>query len=97
MIDEMLSNEKYIGDVILVKSITPGGMGSKRIKNNGEANRYKMENSHPAIISREMFEAVQTEKKRRSNYAETEEGRKRRKERYKSTFHPGLSEQMVIR
>ena len=85
-VDEILNNEKYIGDVILVKSISPGGIGGKRIKNTGFAEQYKMDRSHSAIISRETFEAVQAEKKRRSNFEETESGRKRREKRYKSSF-----------
>jgi DNA invertase Pin-like site-specific DNA recombinase len=34
-IDELLSNEKYIGDVVLVKSIAPRGKRGRRIKNDG--------------------------------------------------------------
>ena len=85
-VDEILNNEKYIGDVILVKSISPGGIGSKRIKNAGFVEQYKMDHSHPALISRESFEAVQAEKKKRSNYEDTENGKKRREKRYKSSF-----------
>ncbi len=85
-VDEILSNEKYIGDVILVKSFSPDGIGGKRIKNMGYAEKYKMERSHSAIISRETFEAVQAEKKRRSNYEETESGKGQRKKRYTSSF-----------
>ncbi len=80
-VDEILNNEKYIGDVILVKSISPGGIGSKRIRNAGFAEQYKLDHSHSAIISRETFEEVQAEKKRRSNFEETESGRKRREKR----------------
>ena len=37
---------------------------------------------HPAIISKEIFEAVQTEKARRSNVEITETGTKRKSTRY---------------
>jgi hypothetical protein len=44
--------------------------------------------NHPAIVSQEAFEAVQAEKKRRSNFEVTEEGKKRRTNRYSSTYQP---------
>lgn len=86
-IDEILSNEKYYGDVILVKSVSLTGIGGKRVKNIGYAERYQASENHPPIISREMFETVQAEKKKRSNYDYSEEGKKRRRSRYTSTFH----------
>ncbi len=87
-IDELLSNEKYIGDVVLVKSIAPRGKRGRRIKNDGYADQYRMSDSHPAIVSQEAFEAVQAEKKRRSNFEVSEEGKKRRTNRYSSTYQP---------
>ncbi|MDL2318698.1 recombinase family protein, partial [Eubacteriales bacterium OttesenSCG-928-A19] len=39
-------------------------------KNNGEYERYIATANHPAIISEEMFNAVQEEKARRSNVDE---------------------------
>ena len=45
----MLSNEKYIG----VSVVNVDGK---------EDQIYKLNNSHPAIISKEMFDAVQKEK-----------------------------------
>jgi len=39
-IDMLLSNEKYCGDVMLMKTISAGGIGSKRIRNDGQAARY---------------------------------------------------------
>ena len=53
----------------------------------GYAEKYHASETHPAIISREVFEAVQAEKKKRSNYDYTGEGKKRRKNRYTSSFH----------
>ena len=85
-VDDILSNEKYVGDVILMKTIRVGGPGSKRIKNRGEEARYKATASHQAIITHEQFDAVQKEKERRCNIETngTEKGRKNT--RYKSTF-----------
>lgn len=53
-IDTMLSNEKYMGDVILEIEVEPGEF-------------VMIENNHLGIISREKFNAVQEEKARRSN------------------------------
>ena len=81
-IDELLRNEKYSGDVMLMKTFKVGGIGSKRIRNDGQAVKYLALSNHPPIIDKEAFEAVQTEKARRSNVERTEEGIKRKAERY---------------
>ena len=66
-IDKLLSNEKYIGHVLLQKTYIPNVLEQKQIKNKGELTRYLYENSHIGIIDKETFEKVQSEKKRRSN------------------------------
>ncbi|MCL2079658.1 MAG: recombinase family protein [Oscillospiraceae bacterium] len=85
-LDKLLSNEKYCGDVILFKSYSTIQLSpekiKKRKKNNGEADRYMCVSNHPAIISKETFNAVQTEKARRSNIDVTEHGAKRKSTRY---------------
>ena len=83
-IDKLLSNEKYIGDVIVFKTITVGFPDKKRIRNDGVVDRFLCASQHPAIISREMFEAVQEEKQRRSNIIEDENGRHRSGHKYSS-------------
>ena len=70
-IDVMLSNEKYTGDVRLLKS------GKSEV-------HYLASGNNPAIISKEDFEAVQTEKARRSNVVIDENGSKRKNEKYSS-------------
>lgn len=62
-IDVMLSNEKYTGDVELLKS------------SKSEVH-YLASGNNPAIISKEVFEAVQIEKVRRSNVIEGDGKRK---------------------
>jgi len=52
----ILKNEKYIGDVILQKTYTDENF--HRHSNNGEEDKYYIENHHEAIISREDFEAA---------------------------------------
>ena len=62
-IDKLLSNEKYTGRVLLQKTISTGAV---QIENNGLMERYLYTGIHEAIISDEMFMAVQQEKLRRS-------------------------------
>ncbi len=61
-IDRILSNEKYVGDVLMQKSFTDDFLTGKRKKNEGELAMYFIENDHEAIIGREIFEAVQRHK-----------------------------------
>ena len=62
-IDKLLSNEKYTGRVLLQKTLSTGAV---QIENNGLMERYLYTGSHEAIISDEMFMAVQQEKLSRS-------------------------------
>lgn len=66
-VSRMLSNEKYIGDTLRQKTYTVDYLSKKVRKNNGEYPQYYIENSHPAIISRETFDMVQKEKERRKS------------------------------
>ena len=61
----ILSNEKYMGDAKLQKTYTESFLTHKSVKNDGRLPQYYVEDSHPAIISREIFELVQQEKERR--------------------------------
>lgn len=67
----MLSNEKYTGDVRLLKT------GKSEV-------HYLATDNNPVIISKETFEAVQIEKRRRSNVVKDESGVKRKSEKYSS-------------
>ena len=62
-IDKLLSNEKYTGRVLLQKTASTGAV---QIENNGLINRFLYTDTHEAIISDEMFMAVQQEKLSRS-------------------------------
>ena len=81
-INILLSNEKYCGDVLLMKSVSMGGIGSKRALNEGQAEKYLAVSNHPPIIDKEDYEAVQKEKVRRSNTVEINGVVKRREARY---------------
>lgn len=65
MILNILRNEKYCGDCILQKTVTVDCISKTRKKNEGEAPMYIVENSHPAIIPRAMFNRTQEELSRR--------------------------------
>ena len=65
MIANVLANEKYCGDSILQKTVTVDCISKTRRKNTGEAPMYYVQNSHPAIISRDIFHKVQEELIRR--------------------------------
>lgn len=62
-IDKLLSNEKYTGRVLLQKTISTG---IAQIKNDGLLNRYLYIGTHEAIISDELFQAVQQAKRERT-------------------------------
>ncbi len=65
MITNILTNEKYCGDVILQKTVTLDCIEKVRCKNTGEAPMYYVQNNHPAIVSRETFNKAQEEMIRR--------------------------------
>lgn len=72
-IQKMLSNEKYKGDALLQKTYTIDFLTKKRAENTGQVPQYYVEESHPAIIDKDMWEAAQFEVERRHKYA-TEHG-----------------------
>jgi len=55
----ILSNEKYMGDALLQKTVTIDYLTHKAVSNNGHAPQYYIENNHPAIIPRDIFNLVQ--------------------------------------
>ena len=66
-IKRILTNEKYKGDALLQKTFTVDYLTKKTKKNEGEVPQYYIENDHEAIVSREVFDAVQREFERRRN------------------------------
>ncbi|QDR81324.1 recombinase family protein [Sporomusa termitida] len=82
VIRQMLQNEKLAGDALLQKTITVDFLTHKRVKNEGQVPQYFVENSHPAIISKETFQAVQMEMERRSKLAGGDKNRSRYTSQY---------------
>ncbi|MDD3918914.1 MAG: recombinase family protein, partial [Candidatus Pacebacteria bacterium] len=76
-VKKILQNEKYIGDALLQKTVTVDFLTKKRVKNEGYLPQYYVENSHEAIIPKELFLQVQEEIHRRSNIY-TGEGKNKR-------------------
>jgi len=65
-IRSILSNEKYCGDVLLQKTYISDCISRKVIKNTGQLPMYLVQNHHEGIVSRETYDAVQTEMARRN-------------------------------
>ena len=73
-IQKILKNEKYIGDALCQKTYTLNTFPFIRKDNHGEADQYYVENTHPAIISREDFQKAQELMKRRAERVPSEPG-----------------------
>ena len=56
---QILTNERYCGDVLARKTYTPNYLDHKSKKNNHDRNQYRQKDHHEAIISRDDFFAVQ--------------------------------------
>ena len=69
-IRKMLSNEKYKGEALLQKTYTTDFLTKKRVENDGAVPQYYVEESHPAIINKNTWEAVQLEMERRKTFSE---------------------------
>ncbi len=83
----ILSNEKYKGDVLLQKSYIADCISKKSKKNNGELPMYYVENNHPAIIERAVFDRVQEEIARRNSKRKVKEiGTKTELGKYSSKY-----------
>lgn len=58
-ITNILRNEKYIGNLVLEKTVSTDLKLRRRVANEGE--QFRVTDNHAAIISKEMFERVQQE------------------------------------
>ena len=76
-VKKILQNEKYIGDALLQKTYTVDFLSKKRVVNNGIVPQYYVENSHEAIIPRDLYMQVQEEIVRRANLRTGKDGSKR--------------------
>lgn len=78
-IDKILTSEKYIGNVLISDSVIRGRM-------------FRVKNSHPPIITEDVFRAAQEAREKRSNITVSEMGeRKRKSTKYSSKKNNNLS------
>ncbi len=97
-INNMLSNEKFCGDVCRQKTYTIDFLTKKKVKNEGYAPQYYIEDNHEAIIAKELFHQVQVEKARRASLnkaAVTRKTNKAKKEKSKYSSKYVLTDLMV--
>ena len=71
----IIKNEKYTGNALLGKTYKPDVLSKRRLKNTGQAPLYYVENTHPAIISQEVFDMAQAEMRRRDAEKDSAAGR----------------------
>lgn len=62
---KVLKNEKYVGDLVQKKTITPDYLSHAKKYNHGEEELVVIQNHHESIISRELWDIVQSELKKR--------------------------------
>ena len=63
----ILTNEKFKGHALLQKKFCENFMTKKMVKNTGQVRQIYIEDSHPAIIEPDEFDAVQLEIERRKS------------------------------
>ena len=71
VIQGILKNEKYKGDVLMQKTYVVDLFTKKSVKNTGELPMYLVKNHHAAIIEPEIFDRVQIEIARRNSLKST--------------------------
>ncbi len=62
----ILSNESYTGNSLWQKTYATNTLPAKQVKNAGELPMYRVLDTHPAIISQELFDAAQELRSSRS-------------------------------
>jgi hypothetical protein len=90
-LENILQNEKYTGDVMVIKTFNEGFVNTKRKTNYGEKARYFSSGNNPVIITKEVFDKVAAMRAERSNVTKDEVGNVRKSTRYsmkKTTQEP---------
>lgn len=65
---KLIQNEKYDGNCILGKWKKPDFLTKKQVRNRGEWERWYVQNNHPPIISKEVWEHANGIKKERAKH-----------------------------
>lgn len=63
---KILHNEKYVGDLVQKKTITPDYLSHRKIYNRGEEEKIIIRNHHEPIVDRKLWELVQAELQNRN-------------------------------
>ena len=63
---KLLKNEKYVGDLVQKKTVTPDYLTHQKGPNHGQEPLIVLTDHHEAIIDRDLWQTVQEELKRRS-------------------------------
>jgi len=82
-VSNILKQERYIGRVTLQKTFIESHLTHKVVKNTGQLPKYIISDFCPAIVSEEVFQAVQDEKKRRLSVPLSSYNREYHKRPYK--------------
>ena len=95
----IIKNEKYKGDVLQGKTFTIDPITHKRMINNGEEDKYYIENNHEAIVSAEVYEKAQSILEKRSGAIETgkRKGNYSRKYTFSSRVFCGFCGSVFVR
>ncbi|MDR1805607.1 MAG: recombinase family protein, partial [Clostridium sp.] len=67
VVRSILQNEKYKGHALMQKTYCANFLTKKMVKNTGQVQQYYVEDSHPAIVDPDEWDAVQAEIERRKN------------------------------
>ena len=86
VIQRILHNEKYKGDVLVQKTYVADLFTKKIAKNTGELPMYLIKNHHIPIINPEVFDRVQVEAARRNSLKPMSERNASQKSRFNSKY-----------
>lgn len=75
---KILKNEKYVGDLVQKKTITPDYLSHTKKYNHGEEELVIIRNHHEPIIDRDLWDTVQRELKKRNRNGELGAGHSNR-------------------
>lgn len=75
---KILKNEKYVGDLVQKKTITPDYLSHAKKYNHGEEELVVIRDHHEPIIDRELWDTVQRELKKRNRNGELGAGHSNR-------------------
>ena len=68
MIMRLLSNEKYIGNFIMQKTVVTNFLDHKAFRNDGLTDKFVINDHHDPIVSQEVFEQVQLMKEKNNRF-----------------------------